>query len=361
MIKGIADTLNKLENVAAAEMAKTKGTDKAFWQTKQHQLALAQQNVKKLEEAQHLFNRKFPQMKEAIQKAIDYAKSIADKCGNVDGNGIAILKNNNFNQDINQFNEIAQCFRRNVELKKQFVDCAEKAKDALTAEKEAELKREIEELAEEEEAVMMSVNLNGNFPSEALREYNKKWAALLKRVFNIKDLPELKETTPVKKNDFAGWGQNFIAGLSSLFKALNDPALDSKGKTAAFTGFIGTMIQFVVGLFGNLFKSFLGKGADTQINDLTNNITSYFTNMLTKDYTQPSEEEKKKAQEQKNARLHARPAPDGHPASTMPSFDRSRRERNPFARGRDPFNRGRDPFAHEAESLYDRRRLTSSL
>lgn len=243
-----------------------------------------------------------PETKKAAKQAAQFLYNLLSN-NNVIGKAqqdptvVAALNNDQFNATIALFHQVTQNFKRNQELKAIMNDQMNRLK-MRNGQAYANALVEVNDLLDEENARLMSLGLNNN-PSQTLTEINCKWAALLKRVFKVQGLVENKETAaPAKSaNPFSQWGQNFFAAVSGLFKALNDPTQDSKG---AQMNFIGSMIQMVVGLFANLFGRFLGKDAAPQVEELTKNVSGYFTNVLSEAYQKEDETKETAKKSSKN-------------------------------------------------------------
>lgn len=327
----LANTLKALKKTANVEANKVKGTQQTQLQGMRDRLQHLEKNFAALHELfAHDYNH--PEMRNAAFKAATFANHfLFPYVGRPESDPalIAALNDENFNNNLNFLLQITEAFKRNQELKLKFLEQLRQEDDTTEAFRQ---KREaLIALLEEEEALMLSINPSNIAPTQTLADINRKWAELLHRVFNIKGLAELQEkaqttATQKPKNATAQWGQNFFAAISGLFKALNDPTQDSK---AATMNFMGTMIQLVVGLFANMFKSFLGKNAAPQVEELTQNVSGYFTNVLSEAYAREDAKEKNAKQAQKKSKTDFTPGFTKHKgkstashrkASTKPTF-----------------------------------------
>jgi len=327
----LANTLKTLKKTANVEANKVKGTQQTQLQGMRDRLQHLEKNFAALNELfAHDYNH--PEMRNAAFKAATFANQfLFPYIGKPESDPalIAALNNETFNNNLNFLLQITEAFKRNQELKLKFLEQLRQEDDTTEAFRQ---KREAAiALLEEEEALMMSINPSNIAPTQTLADINRKWAELLHRVFNIKGLAELQEkaqtaATQKPKNATAQWGQNFFAAISGLFKALNDPTQDSK---AATMNFMGTMIQLVVGIFANMFQSFLGKNAAPQVEELTQNVSGYFTNVLSEAYAKEDAKEKNAKQAQKESKTDFTPGFQKHKDKNKSTSARRRASTKP--------------------------------
>lgn len=200
----------------------------------------------------------------------------------------AALGNSEFQKRVGEAHHLALTLKRAFELRKQLndtldIDQANEAeetrkqqgnKDLLDKQnerirqKQAALRAFFAEETNNFEAVQQAFR-NKQFPTDIVAQSNKRVAELMQQQFGVKNIAEMQE--PVKTKQDKSLGGSFFAAISDLFKSLAHPK-DKHSSNNAVKTFVGAIVGLFAGIFGNLFKLFLGKGADTKINEFSQNV-----------------------------------------------------------------------------------------
>ncbi len=194
----------------------------------------------------------------------------------------AALNSGAFISSLNVVSQTMQGIKRNIELK-------EMANQEFAKSDQAKAKNDAIKQQEAEDLAFINVlNTNAHQLKAALDASNRKWAALLKRVFNSNDLPENKPAPVVANNSFGAFGDfisTFFDAVTGLFTGMTN-AKDNDYK-APMLAFSATMIPMVLNFVGSIFKPLLGANAGEKIQGFTKAISDFFMKMLSEERPEP--------------------------------------------------------------------------
>ncbi|MBS0288545.1 MAG: hypothetical protein JSS07_00740 [Proteobacteria bacterium] len=298
-MKDVVNTLNLLANVANSEAtvaskkkdAANQARAKALY-AKQAQLASLVSQLQKteaaLKEFEDIGEPSLHQLFESITKEAQNELAPLAKLRHPNPKLVQALDDAQFSRNVAGLDQALQGVKRNLELRKTavkyFLETEETNEKVLEEKMAAYAKRAKEDAA-------LGKELHSPHFVAKLNNANQEWAKVLEKDFNVKNLAENSKPAPVsavKADPLGNLMSTLVNGLSDLFKdlAASDGSKESFNKP--MMGFVGKMIPAVIGLFAGMFKSFFGGTPaqnDKSAEDLTTNISQFFTKQLNKKST----------------------------------------------------------------------------